>query len=149
MKINKEIKMVKQEVTTYIAEDGQVFSTEFDCLKHEEELEKKRRIEEAEKLRIEKLDNMIPINYDGLPNDNNCFNWYKLNTKEDFETLIEAYRNGNLEEPENFPTLYCVETCGYEPYEDESYSYDLVTCKTCTEKFWETLGYKVVLTKKY
>lgn len=149
MKINKEIKMVKQEVTTYIAEDGQVFSTEFDCLKHEEELEKKRRIEEAEKLRIEKLDNMIPINYDGLPNDNNCFNWYKLNTKEDFETLIEAYRNGNLEEPENFPALYCVETCGYEPYEDESYSYDLVTCKTCTEKFWETLGYKVVLTKKY
>lgn len=149
MKINKEIKMVKQEVTTYIAEDGQVFSTEFDCLKHEEELEKKRRIEEAEKLRIEKLDNMIPINYDGLPNDYNCFNWYKLNTKEDFETLIEAYRNGNLEEPENFPTLYCVETCGYEPYEDESYSYDLVTCKTCTEKFWETLGYKVVLTKKY
>ena len=83
---------------------------------------------------------MIPINDDALPNDNNCFYWYKLNTKEDFEILIKAYRNGNLDEPEHFPTLYCVETCGYKPYEDESYSYDLATCKTCTEKFWEELG---------
>lgn len=149
MEIKKDIKIIEQEITTYISEDGKIFSTKLDCLKYEEEVENKDRIKEAEKLRIEKLDNMIPINDDALPNDNNCFYWYKLNTKEDFEILIKAYRNGNLDEPEHFPTLYCVETCGYKPYEDESYSYDLATCKTCTEKFWEELGYKVVLTKKH
>ena len=41
MEIKKEIKIIEQEITTYISEDGKIFSTKLDCLKYEEEVENK------------------------------------------------------------------------------------------------------------
>lgn len=142
MKIKEETKVVEQKVIIFVAEDGIEFTTERECKEYEEKQILKGLIEEAEKLRIEALDESLPLSDDGLMNDCNTFRWYKLESEEDFETLNKAYGNG-LSKPKHFPEVMCVETVGYEAYMDDAYSYDMTTCRTITENFWKKLGYKV------
>lgn len=142
MKIKEEIKLVERKVFTFVAEDGKEFTTEKECKDYEGKQIFKALIEEAEKLRIEEMDEDIPLSNDGLMNECNTFRWYKLESEADFETLNRAYGNG-LIKPEHFPEVMCVETVGYEAYMDDAYSYDMTTCRTITENFWKKLGYKV------
>ena len=146
MKIKEETKLVEQKVFTFVAEDGTEFTTEKECKDYEEKQIFKALIEEAEKLRIEEMDEDIPLSDDGLMNECNTFRWYKLKNEADFETLNKAYGNG-LSKPEHFPEVMCVETVGYEAYMDDAYSYDMTTCRTITENFWKKLGYKVTFEK--
>lgn len=142
MKIKEETKLVEQKIFTFIAEDGTEFTTEKECKYYEEMQILNALIEEAEKLRIEEMDEYIPLSNDGLMNKCNTFRWYKLENETDFETLNRAYGN-ELRKPEHFPEVMCVETVGYESYMDDAYSYDMTTCRTITENFWKKLGYKV------
>ena len=142
MKIKEETKLVEQKVFTFVAEDGTEFTTEKECKDYEEKQIFKALIEEAEKLRIEEMDEDIPLSNDGLMNECNTFRWYKLDNEADFETLNKAYGN-ELSKPEHFPEVMCVETVGYEAYMDDAYSYNMETCKKITESFWKELGVKV------
>ena len=143
MKIKEETKVIEQKVLTFIAEDGIEFETEKECKDYEAKLAMKDLIDEAEKLRINELDDNIPLSNDGLVEENNVFRWYKLESEADFEILNKAYAH-DLRKPEHFPEIMCVETVGYEAYMDDAYSYDMTTCKSITESFWKKLGYKVV-----
>lgn len=142
MKIVEKKEMVEQITVTYVAEDGKECSSESECKKHEAKIIHKRLIKAAEKFRIKGMDDTLPLSNDGTMNENNSFRWYKLESEADFETVNKAYAN-SLKKPENYPEIMCVETVGYEPYEDDAYSYDMSTCRTVTEEFWKKLGYKV------
>lgn len=52
------MKIKKQVIYTYIAEDGKEFDSQADCVLHEKELAHEKSIEEAEKLRIKELDGL-------------------------------------------------------------------------------------------
>jgi len=140
------MKKIEKKYEVYVAKDGANFSTEDACVKYELQLEEKekqkKKIEAAEKLRIENLDEQMPLSSDGLVNEDNTFRWYRLQNRNDFAILNEAYRF-SLREPETYPEILCVETCGHEAYMDDAYSYDITTCKKITEEFWEKLGFKV------
>ena len=146
MEIKKEKKLVEQEITTYIATDGEEFDTERDCKKHEARLRHKQLIEKAEKLRIKDLDGKFPIDDNALPYFENYFIWYKVETIEDFKVIENAYDN-KLEAPEIYPEIICVETNENEEYEGDVYTYTLSDMKASTEFFWSRLGYKVKLEK--
>lgn len=100
MKIVEKKEMVEQITITYVAEDGMEFSSESECKKHEASILRKKLIEEAEKLRIPKLDDRLPLSNDGTMNENNSFRWYKLESEADFKTVNKAYAN-SLKKPEN------------------------------------------------
>ncbi len=144
IKVKEETKSIEQKIISYIADDGTEFKTEKECKGYEQKKIFKELIEAAEKLRIAELDEQMPLSDDGLMNENNTFRWYKLKNKEDFETVDKAYGNA-LREPKIYPEVMCVETCGYEAYMDDAYSYDMTTCKEITENFWKKLGYKVAI----
>lgn len=147
MRVKEETKMVKQIVTLYVAEDGTEFENKWQCEDYEKRNGLGNLIANAEKLRIAELDDCLPLSNDGLINDNNAFRWYRLENKEDFEAVHKAYGGYCFTEPKDYPEVICVETCGYEPYIDDSYCYYLTDCKIMTEEFWKSLGYKVVFEK--
>ena len=142
MKIREKKEVVEKIVCTYIAEDGKEFISEYECKKYEKDLEKKAAIEAAEKFRIPELDDKLPLDYD--VNENNSFRWYKLSKKDDFDAVNKAYAN-SLQAPSHYPEIMCVETVGYEPYEDDGYSCTLTGLKAITEEFWQMMGFKVTL----
>ena len=63
MKIKEETKLVEQKVFTFVAEDGTEFTTGKECKDYEEKQIFKALIEEAEKLRIEEMDEDIPLSH--------------------------------------------------------------------------------------
>lgn len=142
------MKIKKQVIYTYIAEDGKEFDSQADCVLHEKELAHEKSIEEAEKLRIKELDGLIPLSNDGLMNECSIFRWYKLKSGEDFDILEKAY-GSIFGEPEQYPDIVCIETVGYELYEDDSYSYNMETCKEVTERYWKKLGYEVTFKRLF
>lgn len=139
MKVEKQI--IEQEIFVYVAEDGKRFKTERECKQYETECVLKKQIEMAEKLRIVKLDEFIPLSNQEF-NENNTFVWYEVKNKEDFDALNKAYAY-ELKEPSLYPEIICVETTGYEAYMDDAYGYNLRDLKQTTEDFWEKFGYKV------
>ena len=148
MKINKTVKMVECEYVEYVAEDGKIFNSRFECEKHEMQLKYENDRFRAGQLKIDDLDDVIPINCDGLPNDNNIFRWYKLKSDDDFKILENAYIKSELDTPQKYPTIYCVETYGYDIYDDDAYGYDIEMCKIETIEFWKKFGYNILFLKK-
>lgn len=142
MTIREEEKVVKTMISVFVADDGKEFTSKYECEKYEEKQKKNKAVEQAETLRVSSLDDLMPITTDGLPNENNTFRWYLLENEKDFETVNNAYA-GTLGKPPAYPEIMCVETCGYEAYMDDAYSYDMAACRTTTEEFWKKLGYKV------
>lgn len=148
MKVKKETKMVEQTITLYVAEDGKEFKSEHECRKYEEKKILESLIEKAEELRIKELDNCLPLTCNGLVNECNVFIWYKLESKEDFDIVESAYGYRScFSKPNTYPEVMCVETCGFEPYEDDSYNYNMEEIKGITKAFWKMLGYNVALEK--
>lgn len=148
MRIKEEVKVVEQTVRTYIAEDGKEFQYESECRDYEERLHFTEKVKGAEELRIETLDQLTPIMYNDYLNNDNVFIWYKVESENDLKTLEEAYNVFNVLDINSYPELVCVESI-YAPYEsaDDVYWYTLTSCKTDTEAFWKTMGYKVTLEK--
>ena len=141
--------MITREETIYISDDGKNFPTETACKAYEEKLNKEKlraeRIAKAEALRIPELDDVMPLCDDG--NENNTYRWYKVNTKDDYYSLLDIYPC-YLHTPEQFPDIMCVENCDCEPYADDAYAYYLSEIKRTTERFWDKLGYELKFEKK-
>lgn len=142
MTIREEEKVVKTKISVFVADDGKEFTSKYECEKYEEKQKKNKAVEQAETLRVSSLDDLMPITTDGLANENNTFRWYRLENEKDFKVVNNAYA-GTLGKPSAYPEMMCVETCGYEAYMDDAYSYDMATCRATTEEFWKKLGYKV------
>ena len=142
MKIKEEKRIIEQTICTFVAENGEEFDSQYECMKYEKEQEKKAAIEAAEKLRMPELDDKLPLSYD--VNENNSFRWYRVENEEAFDTVNKAYAN-SLQAPSHYPEIMCVETVGYEPYEDDGYSCTLTDLKATTEEFWQIMGFKVTL----
>lgn len=146
--VEKYVKqLVEVEREVYVTDDGKEFKTERECINYEKNLLKEREIEAAEKLRIPDLDEFLPLDTDGLVNDNNTFRWYKVRSEEEFNILNAAYEEA-LTKPDNYPEIICVETVGFEPYMDDAYDYHMGRMMKNTKEFWKKLGYKVTFEKK-
>lgn len=152
MEVKREKIMVEQTVTKYIANDGREFLRENNCKLYEKKLRQDEKIRAAEKLRIKKLDEVVPISIGGEVNSDNIFIWYRIENAQDFETILEAYtsRHGYVEvgKPGRFPNVLCIETIGREEYEDSSYGYWFDQMMNDTQIFWKKLGYNVLLEKE-
>lgn len=140
-----KVKVVTTEVKVYIATDGKEFESQWACEQYEKSLGRGEAIAEAEKLRIHRLDNLVPLLPDGA-NPDNVFRWYNLTSEDDFRVL-EIACGDYIREPELYPDLYCVETCGYDPYDGDAYGCSLTECKREAESLWQWLGYKVTFEK--
>lgn len=144
MEIRKYKKIIEQEVTVYVAEDGTEFSSSRDCINYEANLRLEKKIKEVERLRIKELDGVIPFNNDGIMNCENEFRWYDVTNKDDFDAINDIYNN-NLTQPVIYPEIICVETYGYDSYGGDAYDYHMTACKKNTEDFWNQVGFKCVI----
>ena len=143
MEIREETKVIINKV--YVAVDGEKFGTERECRVYEQKLALKEKIEEAEKLRIEDLDEQLPLVCSEM-SENNTFRWYKINNREDFDTLCEACKK-YWNYPINYPEIVCVETVGYYAYKDDCYIYYLSELINGAKEFYEMFGYKITFEK--
>ena len=110
--VEKYVKqLVEVEREVYVTDDGKEFKTERECINYEKNLLKEREIEAAEKLRIPDLDEFLPLDTDGLVNDNNTFRWYKVRSEEEFNILNAAYEEA-LTKPDNYPEIICGQNDG-------------------------------------
>lgn len=131
-----EEKSIQKLVNIYVAFDGTEFESINDCEAYENaHIMEKPEVQAAEKLRLPWLDNTVPIEPILMKKS---YIWYKLYTKEEFETLKAAYqynmwdRAGN-NYPTGFPTLVCVAS-NKEPY---------VNAQTSTLKTLDELQNKI------
>ena len=138
---------VEEEREFYVADDGNEFETERECIFYESNLEKERKIKAAEKLRLHNYDDVLPLSTDGCVNENNIFRWYKVKNEDDFNILNAAYKEA-LTRPEKYPEIICVETAGYEPYIDDPYDWHMSNMMEDTKEFWNDLGYEVTFKKE-
>ena len=150
MKVEREKIMVEQTVIKYIANDGREFLREEDCERYEKKLWRDMKIREAEKLRIRKLDGVVPITRGLEVNEDNGFIWYKVNCEADFKIIVEAYDNryNDFLSSATYPNILCVESNGFLRYTGDACGYWLDEMRSATETFWTSLGYRVTLEKE-
>lgn len=150
--MREEMKTELREVTVkkYIADDGTEFEYKSDCEIYERSLSLKEYIEQADNMRIKELDDVLPLDCNGMVEENSYFNWFSLNSKKDFDIVKKAYADGSLPVPKEYPTILCVESNSYhtEEYNDDCYGYLLEDIMADTKKFWKKLGYEVSLTRR-
>ena len=108
------------------------------------------KLEEAEKLRIRKLDGVVPITRVLEVNEDHKFIWYKVNCEADFKIIVEAYDNryNDFFGSVTYPNILCVESNGFLQYTGDACDYWLDEMRSTTETFWTSLGYKVTLEKE-
>lgn len=123
--------------TTYVADDGMEFYTEEECRNYE------ATFPEIDQYRVYDLDQMRPIDIDGLTSDCSDYIWYHLKSIEDIEKLVKFFGNNIEGERLNKPGLICIEN-GI-PYKS-AYAYTESTMMKDTLHFWEKLGYKIIFT---
>ena len=153
MEVKREKIMVEQTVTKYIANDGREFFCEDNCKRYEEKLRRDVKLEEAEKLRIRKLDGVVPITRRLEANEDHKFIWYKVNCEDDFKIITEAYDDNRYNENKLFgsvayPNILCVESNGFLQYTGDAYGYWLDEMRSATETIWASFGYRVTLEKE-
>ena len=140
MVVRTEKRMVEVFDTTYVANDGTEFKTEFTCLDYEKQLAENAFKAKANELRIPKFDGTYPLDVDGqYISDNHAHTWYQVNTEEDLNTLEDVY--GGIGKPCSYPDIVCIETDDY--YTDDCWSYWLSDMKKSTVAFWKAFGYEV------
>lgn len=149
MRIEKKTKMVEITETKYIADDGRTFASEKECNDYEKQKERKGFIEEAEKLRIKGLENLMPLILDETM-ENHEYRWYKVQNENDYNIISAAYNDDYFNEPVTYPAIMCIETYDYycDNYDGDAYSLTLDDCKKDTISFWEKQGYRVVIEKE-
>lgn len=82
--------------------------------------------------------------------DGNEFYWYKVNDEDDFNTL-NAYYEGKIDEPREYPNLLCLEV--NECYINgllmfDVWSYELTDIMDSIKEFMEEFCYKVKFEKE-
>lgn len=120
----------------YIAEDGKEFDDEAQCKNYEENIM-------IERLQIKRLNGVVPLTIiDGEVNFDNKFIWYKVNNKEELNSLKEEYaiEKGDLA-INIFPEIICIEDDDH----DNPPTYTLSDIKRLTKKFWGKMGYDLEL----
>lgn len=143
MKIEKGIKVIKQEFVSYVSEDGISFESEESCLLYEKELKRKQYLAEAEKFLIKDLERTIPIDDTGFADVDSYYHWYALENENDFRILNMAY-DESFACPKNFPEIMCVEENGFSAFHTDTLS----ELKERTTRFWKKLGYGVIFERK-
>lgn len=142
-------KIITIEKHVYVAEDGTEFYDEVQCKQYEKRLQQKQEeekaLKKAKELEITELDEVMPLDDNGYPNDNWYFKWYKLNSVEDFQIIEKAY-NESFSKPEEYPVIMCVESEAL--YEGGSaYNYLLPDIMRDTKLFFDKFGYDVKFKK--
>ena len=99
----------------------------------------KKNENNAEKLRVHKLDDLMPL-IDTETYGDHEYVWYKLESEKDFNTLKEAFEySKDFTVPDGYPTFYCVESFGYDNIyaDDNIWTCTLNECKDAAIEFWE------------
>lgn len=143
MKIITKKEVKEFEVIRYVAEDGKEFETKKQCKKYESEKKIITAIKIAEKLRINSLDRVIPLDADGDTEPEYSYIWYELKNEKDFNLLYNAYGD-SIKKPKKYPEIVCVESIGFG---SNKYSYCLSDIKEATETFWKRFGYQIDFNK--
>ena len=87
-KIIKKEKTIEVDVAVYISDDGKIFENKKECLEYEAE-----QMETVVKeLRIDKLNNILPLNTNGFPNENSSYSWYVVKNLKDIENIEKYYQ---------------------------------------------------------
>lgn len=152
MKKETKSRMIEEKYEVFVAEDGTTFDTARECVNYEKKRKQRKFIEEAEKLRIEKLDNVIPVTDIEHQEDNN-YSWYAVQNKDDLDLIAKACGYHNINDASiiefNCPEILCIETLDYaEEYEGEIYCYTLSNIMENIKEFMENFGYKVKFEKE-
>ena len=139
--MKKEIRsrMIEEEYEVFIADDGTSFSTKSECIEYERNIKRKP----ISKLRIEKLDGLVPLT-DGMTCDSNEFYWYKVKNEDDFNTL-DSYYEGKVCEPKAYPNILCLEVSEWYVNDNlnfDVYSYELTDIMDSIKEFMDKFGYK-------
>jgi len=144
--MRKEKRKVEIEKNVWVAEDGKEFSNESECKSYEFNLKVERNREKAEKYRIHELDDILPLDNEGLIEENSQYRWFQVHSKEQFEVLNNAY-GGEIPKPLYYPEMVCIEYTGYEWGEGDVWGYLLSNIKRKSDEFWGKMGYKMKLEK--
>lgn len=149
MRTENKIKLVEITETKYIADDGREFASARDCEWYEKQKERKCLIDEAEKLRIKELEDLMPLVLDEIM-EHHEYRWYRIQNENDYNILSEAYSGNYFGELASYPAIMCVETydCYCDDYDGDAYNFTLDQCEEDTIKFWEKQGYKVKIEKE-
>lgn len=120
MKKEKRTVSIFVEKEQYLSKDGYWFNTEEECLEHERSLgykEKCKQLLDEKKLNY----NVVPIEF--LASFDDCeswFGWYKVETQEELDALIDAFETFYEQELDGFtlerPTIVCL--VSYSDYHD-------------------------------
>lgn len=139
MRVEVEKKLIEQEIKRYIAEDGKIFLTKYECEEYENKLKEKENRKKIESFEIKKMKGYMPISTDHICSDSNDYYWYKVNNETEWNILNETYGN-TFSKPNTYPMIICVE----ESYWDgDCWDYYLDNMFEVTKSFWNLLGYKV------
>lgn len=137
MKMSKKI--VEKEVTVFIADDGNEFMTMEDCIKHEGLMERLQYITAADKMLIPKLNNLIPLNNDGIIEAGFPTRWYKVNSDADINTLSLAYGK-DFYKLDKYPEIVCIVSREDTLYSSNCVQYTLSLCKAMASSFWDVMN---------
>lgn len=139
MRKETRTRVIEEKYDEFIAEDGTSFNTESECVEYE-----KKKMQLVSKLHIEKLDGLVPLT-DGLTSDGSEFYWYKVNNKDDFNTL-NAYYEWKLDEPKEYPNILCLEVSEYcfgGNTGSDVWTYEFTDILDSVRKFLWKFNYKV------
>ncbi len=103
-----EQRVITDTYTVYISDNGKVFETKKACEEYEKTLkvaEYKRRID---KLKINNLDDILPITLNGEDWREYNTRWYNVKDKNDYDAIYNYYTLSSYMyylEPESYPTV--------------------------------------------
>ena len=147
MEIRTKTRMVEEEVRTYIACDGTEFSFESECLRYEEKLRREESIDKIQELRIDNLNDLMPLTNDGYTEEHYIYTWFEIEDEEDYENLKAAFTGNNFPDELSYPEKVCVETNNEYDYDADSYLYTLNGVIENAKDFFEKFGLEMELRK--
>lgn len=137
--MRKELRKKIVNVAVYIANDGNLFDNEIECLKYEESIAKEKLVVNTKNLLVEKLCHM-PC--DGIERyERNIFDWYKINNKQELALINELY-NSDLE-IHSFPEYVCIEHSDTDVL--DGFVSTLQECEDYVKQFFKAFDKKVIV----
>lgn len=139
----------------FVADDGQEFATEYECVAYEGRLKRneemvalKEKLCKIEKIYSEKKSDIIPIGLD-LVIDSYKHDWYVLKDDEEKAVIEKLY--GTEINCASYPIIIAVETLADDEdyyFGDEAYIYKLEDSISYAKKFFDIMGYDVEIKKR-
>ena len=147
MEIRTKKRIVEEDVRTYIACDGTEFSFENECLRYEEKLRREESIDKIQELRIDNLNDLMPLTNDGYTEEHYIYTWFELEDEEDYENLKAAFTGNYFPDELSYPEKVCVEINNEYDYDSDSYLYTLNDVIENAKDFFERFGLEMELRK--